>query len=170
MKKIVCHPDGIDKEFIVDARIPYVKQDEKLPPAYIFDMDGTLSLMHNRNPFDYEKCDKDLPNVPVVEIMRRLIWTGATIVIVTARSEESYKKTRLWIKNAFKSFSNTENILLYMRKFGDSKPGHMVKVEAYYQHIKNKFNILGVFEDRNSAVKTWRDVGLCCFQVQEGDY
>ena len=31
-------------------------------------------------------------------------------------------------------------------------------------------NVLGVFEDRDRVVKMWRDLGITCFQVAEGDF
>jgi hypothetical protein len=36
--------------------------------------------------------------------------------------------------------------------------------------IKNKYNVRVVYDDRNSVVKIWRDLGLKVFQVQEGDF
>ena len=39
-------------------------------PAILCDIDGTVALMMgNRKPFEYEKCDKDWANQPVIDIV-----------------------------------------------------------------------------------------------------
>ena len=59
---------------------------------------------------------------------------------------------------------------LYMRKDGDYRPDCIVKREIYEQEIKDKYDVVGVFEDRDSCVKMWRALGLTCFQVADGSY
>ncbi len=57
-----------------------------------------------------------------------------------------------------------------MRKTDDFRPDEDVKKEIYNENIKNKFNVLYVFDDRNSVVNIWRNEGLTCLQVANGDF
>ena len=57
-----------------------------------------------------------------------------------------------------------------MRATGDFRPDSVVKEEIYNNHIKDNYYVAGVFDDRDSVVKLWRDLGLTCFQVYYGDF
>ena len=57
-----------------------------------------------------------------------------------------------------------------MRSKGDHRSDTEVKKEIYDKYIKDKYNILCVFEDRDKVVKMWRDEGLLCNQVYYGDF
>ena len=49
-----------------------------------------------------------------------------------------------------------------------------VKRELYQENIEDKYDILFVLDDRNSekypVVPMWRELGLTCFQVAEGNF
>ena len=57
--------------------------------------------------------------------------------------------------------------LLYMRKDGDTRPDYVIKPELVKDFIDD---IYMVFEDRDQVVKMWRDLGITCLQVANGDY
>ena len=57
-----------------------------------------------------------------------------------------------------------------MRPKGDNRPDTEVKREIYEREIRDKYNVLLVIDDRNSVVQQWREMGLPCFQVAEGDF
>ena len=57
-----------------------------------------------------------------------------------------------------------------MREDTDHRPDWQVKREIYEREIKDKYNVIGVFEDRQQCVDMWRSLGLTCFQVAKGDY
>jgi hypothetical protein len=46
----------------------------------------------------------------------------------------------------------------------------VVKREIYRNLIEPKHNVWFVLDDRNSVVKMWREIGLTCLQVEEGNY
>ena len=43
-------------------------------------------------------------------------------------------------------------------------------IYAIYNHINGKYNVLGVFDDRDQVVSVWRSLGLTCFQVNWGNF
>ena len=59
---------------------------------------------------------------------------------------------------------------LIMRKQGDFRADDIVKKELYETYLKDKFNVLCVFDDRDKVVKMWREEGILCNQVYYGDF
>ena len=63
---------------------------------------------------------------------------------------------------------------LLMRSDGDNRSDYIVKKEIYEQNIRDWQDVLFVLDDRNSkkcpVVDMWREQGLTCFQVAEGDF
>jgi hypothetical protein len=57
-----------------------------------------------------------------------------------------------------------------MRKKGDFRKDSVVKKEIYEKYIKDNFNILFCLDDRNQVVNMWREIGIKCLQVQDGDF
>ena len=58
---------------------------------------------------------------------------------------------------------------LYMRGLGDARSDTDVKRDIYNTHFADK-KVWFVLEDRDKVVKMWRDLGLSCMQVAEGEY
>jgi adenylate cyclase class IV len=59
---------------------------------------------------------------------------------------------------------------LFMRQAGDNRDDRIVKREIYEREIKGRYNVRFVLDDRNKVVALWRDLGLPCFQVADGDF
>ena len=57
-----------------------------------------------------------------------------------------------------------------MRQAGDNRDDRIVKREIYEREIKGRYNVRFVLDDRNKVVALWRDLGLPCFQVADGDF
>jgi len=58
----------------------------------------------------------------------------------------------------------------YIRPEGDCRKDTLIKEEIYDNHIKGKYNVLGVFDDRDQVVHMWRHLGLTVFQVNYGAF
>ena len=149
------------------------------PKAYIFDIDGTIADCSHRLHFItgehkdwgafYDACFDDAPINDVIKILNIIEWRApAKVIFLTGRPEQSRLNTSNWIANYIGIETGKEN--LFMRHDGDHRPDYIVKHEIYEQEIKDKHNVIGVFEDRDSCVKMWRELGLTCFQVADGRY
>jgi hypothetical protein len=58
-----------------------------------------------------------------------------------------------------------------MRPEGDNRKDSIVKRELFDTHVRNKFYIDFVLDDRDQVVDMWRnDLGLTCLQVDWGDF
>lgn len=138
----------------------------------VFDIDGTLSLVGTRkeclerNPKNwdefYDRCDEDAPNVPILNLLYPL--SICQIYLVTGRRESCRTKTMNWLTKM-----NVVDCVdkLIMRPDGDFRHDTILKPELIqpFQH-----QIITIFEDRDSMVKKWREMGLSCCQVAEGNF
>jgi len=136
--------------------------------TWICDIDGTLALMNGRGPFDWSRVGEDLPNEPVISVVKSFISSDYHIVYMSGRMEEARKQTELWldvnVHGKYRGFP------LFMRADGDYRPDMVVKKELYENHILGNYDVAGVIDDRDQVVKMWRDLGLTCFQVAEGNF
>lgn len=166
------------KECIPNKDYKSLVQDQKLPKAIMCDLDGTLSLLNGRDPYDATHCDKDLPNTPVVETCKLFHDAGYTIIFCSGREDKYKEPTERFIENHFVGrrefdtgpFPFVRNYLLHMRKSGDMRKDAIIKREIFDQHIREKYNVLFVLDDRNQVVDNWREMGLTCYQVAPGNF
>ena len=140
--------------------------------AIICDLDGTLALMNGRNPYDASNCDKDLPNIPVIETVKGLHKLGYEVIFLSGRMDKYREPTERFILQhcPFLIGEYGWDFRLYMRKSGDNRKDSIIKEELYRDHVDGQFRVLLVLDDRNQVVDLWRDLGLTCFQVAPGDF
>jgi hypothetical protein len=141
----------------------------ELPLAIICDLDGTLALLGNRSPYDASNALEDTLNHPIAHILE--VYNHQTIydvslILLTGREEKFRKQTETWLQK----HTITHYKALLMRKNNDFRKDYVIKKEIYEKHIKGKFSILFVLEDRDQVVKMWRNEGLTCLQVAYGNF
>jgi hypothetical protein len=142
----------------------------------IVDIDGTISKVGDRlkyllqDPKDwdsfYNDCFDDEPILEICTMVEELSF-GYPIVFCTGRRESCRDKTIQWIN---KYMNNIEPYQLLMRHNKDYRHDTEVKPELINNAGILLKDIRFVLEDRNSMVKKWRELGLICLQVAEGDF
>lgn len=160
-----------------DEREIYYVEDER-PTAIICDLDGTVALRTDRSPFDYSKIPTDIFDPRMKRLLKTYIDMGIMILFVTGREDIDNCKelTTKWLEDNFceqytqKMSGKSPKWELIMRKNGDHRSDDVTKKELYNNSIKDYWNILCVFEDRDRVVKMWREEGLLCNQVYYGDF
>lgn len=145
----------------------------------IVDLDGTLALNKHRSHFIdkssgrkpdwvayFEACDKDLPNHSVIEVVNALRTQGNRVHIFSARGDIVRAKTVEWLSEHGVQYDD-----LTMREMDTYTADEILKrfwLLDLYPNYKN--DILCVFDDRDKVVNMWRELGLTCFQVAEGNF
>jgi len=172
----LCRPDSVGEKVIRDMyrdwlkpTPPKIEVDLNLPSAIICDIDGTLALFGDANPYERDFL-KDEVNDRVADILERYRDSSNTqIILVSGRKDKFKDQTEVWLLNHGIPYDT-----LYMRKTlpeGQKDPKDViVKQEIYETYIKGKYNVLFVLDDRNQVVEFWRSQGLTCLQVAEGDF
>ena len=150
----------------------------------IFDLDGTIANIDERRSistkengkmdwdkfFDPNNINLDKPNLPVISMMKLLKSVGHFIVILSGRSKATKDATRKWLKDNEAPYD-----VLKLRPTGH--PWAFMPDDKLKQHWldtlfegEKKDDILCVFDVRDKVVKMWRENGLDCFQVAEGNF
>lgn len=153
----------------LDEVIPYVP-DASLPKAIIVDIDGTVALRGDREPYDWDKVGEDLPNMPVIRVINALrmhehyCGEDVKIIFMSGRPEQCRKQTELWLDaNVRLPYQ------LLMRPDGDFRLDWIVKDELF-SLVRGKYHVLSAWDDRDQMVRYWRKLGLQCFQVSDGAF
>lgn len=139
---------------------------KNLPKAIICDIDGTVAQMGDRSPYDYDRVDEDKPKTVIISLIKELS-NSFKIIFLSGREDSCREKTLNWLEKHFGW--EKDNITLLMRKSKDHRKDNIVKRELY-QIISSSYDVHSVFDDRDSVVKMWRDLGLTCLQVDYGDF
>jgi len=144
-------------QFLKPEPVVYA-EDETLPQATIIDIDGTLALMNGRNPFDWKRVGEDKLNYAVWDFIED---TGNDVILLSGRDSVCRTETEKWLKDNSVVYDK-----LYMRAEGDNRKDTIVKKELFENHIRGKYNVVSVIDDRPSVCRMWRDeLGLFVFQV-----
>lgn len=136
-----------------------------LPQAVLFDIDGTLAHMGNRGPFDWEKVDRDNVNQIVAEQIGFHKGLNRKIIIVTGRDASCKQITEEWLK--FYGINYDEIIF---RSHEDFRKDTVIKREIYDNHIKDKYNVMCIYDDRLQVLDMWYEEGLFTFNVNQGNF
>lgn len=146
---------------------PYVADTSK-PTAFIFDIDGTLANHEGvRNPYDPTRYHLDKLHVDVADVLLGLQEQGNVIIIVSGRDEEYESETLRWLH---KHDIYPDELWMRPTEKGQKTEDSIVKLRLFDEHIRDRYNVLGIFDDRNRVVDAWRSVGLRVYHVQEGDF
>ncbi|HEY3505987.1 MAG TPA: hypothetical protein VGN37_24770 [Actinocatenispora sp.] len=136
------------------------------PSAVLVDIDGTVALRGDRSPYDERRIHLDAPNPPVVATVRALHAAGHRVVFCSGRTDGCRAATESWLAEHMAVPYEG----LYMRRAGDTRRDSLVKTELYQRHIRPRYTVLLVLDDRNQVVQAWRALGLTVFQVADGNF
>lgn len=138
-----------------------------LPTAVLVDIDGTVALKHpDRNIYDWRRVGEDLPNPSVIELVRGARAAGHEVIFCSGRDGVARAATETWLGVHVDSVGEQ----LLMRSEGDQRRDSIVKRELFDAHVRDRYDVRYVLDDRNQVVEMWRGLGLTCLQVAEGDF
>lgn len=138
------------------------------PNAVMVDIDGTVALMCARSPYDETRVHEDRPNLPVIEAVTAMSRAGHEVVFCSGRTEGCRAATAVWLRTHLAEVG--VHAVLHMRQVGDMRKDSVVKAEIFDRHIRDRYNVVAVFDDRKQVVDMWRSIGLTVFQVAPGDF
>lgn len=136
------------------------------PLAVMVDIDGTVALHGDRDPYDTSRYHEDTPNAAVIEMVRAAYRSGFAVLFCSGRDDDFREVTAAWIKDHVQVPPEA----LLMRPSGDRRSDHVVKLELFDQYIRHAYHVMCVFDDRDRVVKAWRGIGLTVMQVAEGKF
>lgn len=126
-----------------------------LPECVICDLDGTLALFDG-NPYERD-FSQDVPSLPVLNLI-----AGKRIVFLSGRNGKFKSTTEEWLKKHV-----VGEYELHMRQEGDNRKDSVLKRELYDLHVKDRYKVAFVVDDRPQVVRLWRSLGLFVFDVNQ---
>ena len=145
----------------------------------LVDIDGTITDASNRAKtylegdkpdWDgfYAACGEDAPITPVIRIIEALLC-AYDIVFCTGRRKSCEAATREWLDRYAPALAHWP---ILFRKDGDTRHDTVVKPELLEAYMKanHKKQPYAVFEDRDTMVAKWRELGYTCFQPAAGNF
>ncbi|MFI6051866.1 AAA family ATPase [Streptomyces violascens] len=158
--------DAWMNDTVVLAEVEPYTPDETLPSAVMCDIDGTLAINLNRNPYDFTRCEQDGLNGSVRDALTGFRQAhGDEIVLLSGRGEEFRPQTEAWLAAHDVPYDE-----LWMRPAGDGRRDDLVKAELFDAHVRHRFNVRVSLDDRDRVVAIWRRMGLPTWQVNYGDF
>ena len=135
------------------------------PQAFIFDIDGTLTLRGKRSPYDWKRVGEDTPNELVMKCLKALHrhWFFG-ILLFSGRDEICRKETERWLKWNLGPYYHE----LHMRPAGNCEQDAIIK-RRMLAEVRERWDILGVFEDRKQVKRMWAEEGVFVFDVNQRD-
>lgn len=165
-----------------------IKLDTDEDACIIVDIDGTLAHMTEEGrlrfgrqaPYMWKNVGEDKADLAVQTTLVGIQLFGKTVaqimeaierkgrlktILMSGRDEVCRPETEKWLKDNGIQYDE-----LFMRPQGDNRKDNLVKEEIYEREINGKYEVLLVLDDRDQVVEMWRNKGLKCFQVAEGDF
>lgn len=136
------------------------------PRAVLVDLDGTVCLRQGRDPYDETRVGEDAPNAPVLAAVYAMAAMGHRVIFMSGRSEGCRAETEKWLNENYQLLYEG----LHMRAAGDGRRDAVVKAELFDTHVRDRYRVAAVFDDRRQVVQMWRAMGLTVFQVADGDF
>ena len=91
--------------------------------------------------------------------------------------DSCYSLTYAWLKYHLtcsgimnKNKETNDRWDLFMRPADVYNRDDEIKYQIYHDFIKDEYEVLFVLDDRNQVVDMWRDIGLTCLQVADGNF
>ena len=145
----------------------------KRKDCWIIDLDGTLCDHSKRVHHAFNKDFKtyfslmagDDLNKNVASVMRLASDSDKAIILCTGRPEEYRETTVKWLEDNLIQYT-----ALFMRPSCDYRPDYEIKKEILDNDITPRWNPVLALDDRDSVVNLWRNCGIECWQVREGDF
>ncbi|MDC7248617.1 MAG: hypothetical protein PQJ49_01700, partial [Sphaerochaetaceae bacterium] len=154
------------KQNPIDFTPVEIEVDYTLPPAFIFDIDGTLAHKGDRSPYDWMKVGLDSLDVPTrymatsIDNTNEAFKNEGKVIICTGRDGVCLDETEKWLIAHKIPYD-----AIYIRPKGDMRPDWVVKEEMWREISKN-YHIIGMFDDREQVVNRARALGFKVFQCE----
>jgi predicted kinase len=170
IRRDLIRPDSVGERVINQMYYQYLYHPEpvpvlnpELPNCYLVDVDGTLAINTTRPFFAWHRVGEDSLNPQVANLVKQLAATNK-IIIMSGRSDECRAETTEWLDRY--GIPHDEVI---MRPAAEQCSDDILKAELYATQVRDRYNVMGVIDDRPKVCRMWRQLGLTVFQVGNPD-
>jgi len=147
--------------------LPRWEPTEELTNCVIFDIDGTLAEKGDRFAYNESLVFLDSVREHVLFTLKAYLPTVPKIFIFSGRQESCREETLRWLREkcGLTLELATNQVALFMRAAKDQRRDSIIKKELFEANVKDKFNVIAVFDDRQSVIREcWAELGLPVFR------
>lgn len=157
-------------------KVPY---NQDLPDCVIFDIDGTLAHKGNRSAYDWKRVGEDTADENIKRLNSIFDWYSYSVANLNGTDENDDVKIFIFTGRDGVCLEETKQWLLandimyddiFIRPAGNMEKDSVIKKRMYEEHIKDKYNVVAIFDDRLQVCQMWRSLGLTVCQVDWGDF
>ncbi len=146
---------------------PAPEYNPDLPDAVLVDLDGTSADSSHRPPYgstpEQIAADKLVPYITEILALTSRV-PGTEIIFVTGRGNTAteIEATYDWLDRNIRVFLplHLGRLRLLSRTPGDTQPDDCLKLALYEDHIRGKYNVALVLDDRPKVVRMWNRLKL----------
>lgn len=135
-------------------------QSEIKKQAIIIDLDKTLALIGERNPYDASDCGYDKLDHTVYRMIMKYHKDDYAVLILTGRKITFAHETMEWLDK-----HNVPFDMVIMRDKKETSPSPFFKMGAFTRNIKGKYDVELAIDDDERVCKMWHSLGIPTFQV-----
>lgn len=151
------------RKYIAPLKEKHVKYNDDLDEAIVVDVDGTLAHISGdnpRSPYDASRAMEDILDDAVSVLTSMCYQHGYRVIVLTGRHSGHLQVTKDWLAEHGVDYDE-----IYSRDEGDDRPDYIIKEELFNEHIRDKYNVKFVIDDRPQVCRMWRSLGLKVLQV-----
>ena len=152
-------------------KIEKIKYNPNLPDCVYLDIDGTISEMGDRSPYDWNKvyldsCNENIGYITrIIRTYNEIAYRKIKVFIFTGRDGSCLEMTEKWLDDCDIYYHD-----IFIRPAGNTEKDSIIKERIYKEYIEGKYNLLFGVDDRNSVVNNFRSLGLTILQCNNGDF
>lgn len=138
------------------------RKERMMASCVIFDIDGTLADMKGiRGPFDWDKVGLDKPIQHIVDYQKFLYGTKEhNVFIFSGRDGSCRDLTEAWLEEY-----GIHHDGLFMREAGNTENDSIIKEQLFDKHIKDRYSVNHIVDDRAQVCKNWESMGFRVMNV-----
>ena len=169
------------EEFRKDERIEFITDHElhttENNDVVICDLDGTIAHISKdkdgkgtRTFFEMSKVKFDVFDHVVYTMVNSLVENfDADLIFFTGRNAHCFDQTVEWLDKHLEDYSydglssrtlRNGGYKIYSRLLNDYRKDYEIKKELYDTFVKDKYEVLAVFDDRPQVLSLWHDLKL----------
>lgn len=124
----------------------------------LVDLDGTLAISHNRNPFDYKRSIEDKVSKECLVMIKKYKSFGNEVIILSGRAQSSYDVCKEWLDKNSIPYDH-----IYLKPNKDNTKSVFFKEETF-KKLKEEYNIKAVLDDDLAVVEMYRKNNITIYQ------
>lgn len=147
---------------IGDYDLELYEEDITLDHTILCDLDGTVADMKGvRKPFEWDKVGEDHPRTEIIDMLYGRAMRVGHITFLSGRDSCCYEETKEWVEKFIMDDPDCHITWdLYMRPKDDWRKDDIIKYELFNNHVRGKYNVDCLFDDRNQVIRMWSVLGI----------